>query len=85
VNAAIISAQAIHEPRVSTRLMLRALLEIRNPEIRASLRACGADLDRLQNTVDGPAQHPRSKCGAGLQPASLEQAGSLQHNTGPVH
>jgi ATP-dependent Clp protease ATP-binding subunit ClpC len=58
VNAAIVGAQAMHEPRVSTRLMLRALLEDPESEIRASLRACGADLDRLQNTVDAPAQHP---------------------------
>jgi ATP-dependent Clp protease ATP-binding subunit ClpC len=58
LNGAIISAQADHEPRVSTRLMLRALLVDPESEIRASLRACGADLDRLQTTLDEPAKHP---------------------------
>jgi ATP-dependent Clp protease ATP-binding subunit ClpC len=58
LNAAIVSAQSVHEPRVSTRLLLRALLVDPGSEIRASLRACGADLDCLQTTLDEPAKHP---------------------------
>lgn len=58
VNAALFKAQATHEPRVSTRLLLQALLEDPESETRASLRACGADVDRLQSLLDGPAKHP---------------------------
>jgi len=57
MNAAIVSAQTNHDRRVSTRLMLRGLLADPESEIRASLRGCGADLDRLQKTLDEPAQH----------------------------
>lgn len=58
VNSALVMAHSAREPRVSTRLMLRALLEDPQSEIQASLRACGADLDRLQSVLDAPSQHP---------------------------
>jgi ATP-dependent Clp protease ATP-binding subunit ClpC len=58
VNAALVNAQATHEPRVSTRLLLRALLEDPESETRASLRSCGADVERLQTLLDEPAKHP---------------------------
>jgi ATP-dependent Clp protease ATP-binding subunit ClpC len=58
VNAALVAAQSSHQPRVSTRLMLRALLEDPESEIQASLRACGVNLDRLQSVLAEPSQHP---------------------------
>ena len=42
VNSALASAQATREPRVSTRLLMVALLDDPESELRAALRACGA-------------------------------------------
>ncbi len=58
VNAALTGAQAAREPRVSTRLLLRALLEDPESEIRAALRTCGADVERLQSVLDERARQP---------------------------
>ena len=58
LNSALVTAQSTRQPRVSTRLMLRALLEDPEAEIQVSLRACGANLDQLQKILDEPPPNP---------------------------
>lgn len=46
-NGALVKAQTLHEPSVSTRLLLLSLLDEPETAIRDGLRTCGADLDQL--------------------------------------
>ncbi len=56
-HAALVNAQAMREPSVSTRFLLLALLEDPDSAIRAALRQCGADADQLNRLLtEKPAQ-----------------------------
>jgi ATP-dependent Clp protease ATP-binding subunit ClpC len=58
VNAAIVNAQAAGSSRVSSRLLLAALLDERETAVRSAMRESGADLDHLHRvlTQDGTIQ-----------------------------
>ena len=47
VNGALVKAQSLREPRVSTRLFLLALLDDVPQAVRTALDACGVDTDAL--------------------------------------
>ena len=47
VNGALVKAQSLREPRVSTRLFLLSLLDDVPPAVRTALDACGVDSDAL--------------------------------------
>jgi ATP-dependent Clp protease ATP-binding subunit ClpC len=46
-HAALVKAQSLHEPRISTRMLLLALLDDPETAIRDAIRASGADVDHL--------------------------------------
>ena len=55
VNGSIVKAQTLHEPRVSSRLLLLCLLEDGDDgAIRQSLRETGADIEHLQRVLTRP-------------------------------
>ena len=58
VNAAVTRAQGAGSPRVSTRMLLVALLDECQTLVRPAMRAVGADLDHLQRVLvqDGTIQ-----------------------------
>ena len=58
INAAVTKAQSLGSPRVSTRLLLGALLDECETLVRPAMRAVGADLDHLQRVLvqDGSIQ-----------------------------
>jgi ATP-dependent Clp protease ATP-binding subunit ClpC len=58
INAAVTKAQSTGSPRVSTRMLLAALLEECQTLVRSAMRAVGADLDHLQRVLvqDGTIQ-----------------------------
>ena len=60
VNSALASAQARHDSRVSTRLLVKALLEEPESAVRSALRGCGADIDQLERFVDDPVEQAES-------------------------
>ena len=51
VNGALVKAQALREPRVSTRLLLLSLLDDVPAAVRAALDECGVDTDTLTATL----------------------------------
>jgi ATP-dependent Clp protease ATP-binding subunit ClpC len=58
INAAVTNAQSTGSPRVSTRMLLVALLDECQTLVRPAMRAVGADLDHLQRVLvqDGTIQ-----------------------------
>ena len=58
INTAVTKAQSTGSPRVSTRMLLVALLEECQTLVRPAMRAVGADLDHLQRVLvqDGAIQ-----------------------------
>jgi ATP-dependent Clp protease ATP-binding subunit ClpC len=51
INVAVTKAQSTGSPRVSTRMLLVALLDECQTLVRPALRAVGADLDHLQRVL----------------------------------
>jgi ATP-dependent Clp protease ATP-binding subunit ClpC len=51
INVAVTKAQSTGSPRVSTRMLLVALLEECQTLVRPAMRAVGADLDYLQRVL----------------------------------
>ena len=47
VNGALVKAQSLREPRVSTRLLLLSLLDDVPPAVATALNACGVDTETL--------------------------------------
>ena len=47
INGALVKAQSLREPRVSTRLLLLSLLDDVPPAVATALNACGVDTDTL--------------------------------------
>ena len=58
INSAVTKAQSTGSPRVSTRMLLVALLDECQTLVRPAMRAVGADLDHLQRVLvqDGTIQ-----------------------------
>ena len=58
INVAVTKAQSLGSPRVSTRMLLGALLDECQTLVRPAMRAVGADLDHLQRVLvqDGAIQ-----------------------------
>lgn len=55
IQNALVLAQRLGEPAVSSRLLLASLLEEPDTAVRDSFRSCGADLDLLQGLLaDAP-------------------------------
>lgn len=51
INVAVTNAQSTGSPRVSTRMLLVALLDECQTLVRPAMRAAGADLDHLQRVL----------------------------------
>jgi ATP-dependent Clp protease ATP-binding subunit ClpC len=51
INAAVTAAQSAGAPRVSTRMLLVALLDECQTLVRPAMRAVGADLDHLRRVI----------------------------------
>jgi len=57
INTALVKAQSAGAPRISTRMLLVALLDECGTLVRPALRQVGADLDHLQRVIqDGSIQ-----------------------------
>ena len=51
INGALVKAQALREPRVSTRLLLLSLLDEVPPAVRSAMDACGVATDTLASKL----------------------------------
>lgn len=55
INSAIVKAQALREPRISTRFLLLSLFDEGHTLIRSAIRAAGGDINQLrQALVESP-------------------------------
>jgi hypothetical protein len=57
INGALVKAQSLREPRVSTRLLLLSLMDDVPPAVRSALDGCGVDTDTLATQL---AERPAS-------------------------
>lgn len=51
INGSIVKAQAMRQPRVSTRFVLLSILDEPQSLARDALKACGADTEHLERTL----------------------------------
>jgi len=60
INGAIVTAQVLRQRQVSTRFLLKALLEEPNSIIRQSLESAGVDIDTLLPSLVEKPSSPES-------------------------
>lgn len=58
INAAIVAAQSMRQPKITTRALLLALMEEDGAPLVTALRNSGADIDTLRQSLQLPLEDP---------------------------